>query len=364
MIRRAGLPRVLLAGILFIGLSLGAVAALVKVKREIFNDDAQAAPRSCSEAGPQNIHDPRHPRAPAGSWHTIAASPLARAELGSVVLGGRIYLAGGQVANGRSTAAVISYEPATGRYRDEPPMPARLDHELLVTDGRDLYVAGGYTDGDPVNSAFRYSPATRRWEALPSMHVARGGLGGGIVGGRLYAAGGAPRTYPDQRVAADNTLEVLDLATRRWSFGPSLPHARHHVGHATVAGAIYIIGGRVRDEFAIARVDRFDPRANRWRSAAALPQEVASPLVGKTATGFVAAGGADPALWEEQGRGWVTPATWRYDARKDSWRRLPDLAEPRHQGGAAIVGRSMYVFEGSPCPGFGRMREAERLRIR
>lgn len=362
MTRRTDLARLLLVGIVLIGLSLALVAGLVKAKRALFGDDAPPAARAC-DVRPKNIRAPSRPPAPAGAWQAIPSSPLARAEAGGVALGDRIYLAGGQGESGRSSDELVSYQPASGRYRSEPAMPARVDHPLVTTDGRDLYVVGGYTDSEPVDTAFRYSTEQRRWERLPSMRVARGGLGGGIVDGRLYAVSGAPRTWPNEYVKSDDTVEVLDLATRRWSFGPPLPLARHHLGTATFDGAIYIVGGRNADDFAIARVDRLDPRTNRWESVAPLPQGVAAPLVASTRRGLVVAGGADPERWESDALGWVTPATWAYEARRDRWRRLPDLDRARHQGVAGAVGGSVYVFEGSPCPGFGRLRSAERLRL-
>lgn len=360
MTLRGSLPRMLLVGIVLIGLSLVAAAGLVKAKRAIFGDEGPPTARACV-VRPHNIRAPSAPSAPSGSWKPIAAAPLALAEIHGVAVGDRIYLPGGQGKGGRSSAAVHSYQPSSGRYRNEPPMPERVDHALVTTDGRDLYVVGGYTDGEPVNTAFRYWPAQRRWERLPSMRVPRGGLGGGIVGGRLYAVSGAPRSWPNEYVDANDEVEVLDIATQRWTFGPPLPVARHHLGYATYDGAIYIVGGRNASDFAIARVDRLDPRTNRWESVAPLPQGVEAPLVASTRRGFVVAGGADLEDWESDARGWVTPAAWAYDGGRDRWRRLPDLEHPRHQGAAASVGNSVYAFNGSPCPGFGRIRSAERL---
>jgi N-acetylneuraminic acid mutarotase len=288
---------------------------------------------------------------------------LARAEIGAAELDGLVYLVGGQGPGGRSTGAVLAFEPRTKRFSPMPPVPDRVDHPLVTTDGRELFVVGGYRDSEPLNTGWRYSPATRRWSALPSMRVARGGLGGGVIDGRLYAVTGAPRTWPNEYVRPYDVTEVLDLRTGRWSFGPPIPVARHHLGTATVDGAVYIVGGRNPDDFSLRRVDRLDPRTGRWEQAAPLPQGVAAPMVAATEHGLVVAGGSDPERWEGEGGGWVTPAAWAFDARRDRWRRLPDLRVASHQGAAGVVDGRAYVFEGAPCPGFARTHAVETLRL-
>ena len=93
-------------------------------------------------------------------------------------------------------------------------------------DGR-LYVVGGYADGNrETKGLFRYDPRSDRWTRLRPMPTARAALTAGVIGGRLYAAGGAVNGK------ALRTLEIYDFRTGRWSNGPPMRVAREHLGGA------------------------------------------------------------------------------------------------------------------------------------
>ena len=70
------------------------------------------------------------------------------------------------------------------------------------------------------------------------MPTARGALTAGVIGDRLYAAGGAVGG------TALTTLEVYDFRTRRWSPAPPMAVAREHLGGAVSGGAFYVLAGR------------------------------------------------------------------------------------------------------------------------
>ena len=61
------------------------------------------------------------------------------------------------------------------------------------------------------------------------------------------------------------------------------------------------------------------------------------------------------------GKGWVTPAIWELDPRETAWRRLPDLGTPRHGTERPMLDGRLFVFGGTPCPGYARLTTAESL---
>lgn len=190
------------------------------------------------------------------------------------------------------------------------------------------------------------------------MRQARGGLDAAVIGDKIYAAGGKGRGFPDFDEEPYATLEVFDIPTGRWTKGSDMPTARHHLGVDAVDGKLYAVGGRVVGDLSIGAVERFDPATGVWEVLAPLPQGVGSLAVAAGEREIFATGGGDDS------EGWVTGATWVYSLERRTWRRMPDLLQPRHGHTASVVGRRLYVFGGAPCDGYGGTASAESLTLR
>ena len=100
-------------------------------------------------------------------------------------------------------------------------MPVALNHAAAAAYRGGVYVLGGYRGAAGSRTRPPRSTATTRsataGRAQPSAPTARGALAVGVIGHRLYAAGGAT----PQRGALD-TLEIYDFARRRWRSGPGM----------------------------------------------------------------------------------------------------------------------------------------------
>jgi len=100
----------------------------------------------------------------------------------------------------------------------------------------------------------------------------------GLLGGRLYIAGGRP--------GALTALESFDPAAGSWSSLPSLPSGRSSSAGAGIDGQFLVLGGENATETtATARVDAYDPISRTWSKIADLPasrQGVGAAVVGGT----------------------------------------------------------------------------------
>ena len=105
----------------------------------------------------------------AAAWVTAAPLPQARTEVAGAAVRGEIVLVGGLTADGAPSARVDAYSPAADRWRRLPDLPAGVHHALAASDGRRLYVVGGYGNplggGGPTRAA--YVSDNRAWHALP-----------------------------------------------------------------------------------------------------------------------------------------------------------------------------------------------------
>ena len=129
-------------------------------------------------------------------WTALHPAQLSRTEVAAARVGRFVYVMGGfEQRSGATTAAVERYDIRRDRWRRVRSMPVGLNHPAAVAYRGNVYVVGGYTGrGDlrgEVASLLRYSPRRDRWTRLPDAPTKRAALAAGVVGGKLYAAGGA-----------------------------------------------------------------------------------------------------------------------------------------------------------------------------
>ena len=240
------------------------------------------------------------------AWTTLAPMPLARQEISSAALDGKIYVIAGFNNSGASTSDVQVYDPKTNSWSLATPLPIvnnhnaaavaagrlfsfggvsnrvfvynpganawsevapmRFDHgntaAVAVIDNR-IYVAGGTGSGMTGNELEVYDPVANSWTTLASMAVPRNHCAGGAINGRFYVAAGRGSAN------ASDALEVYDPITNRWTRLPSMPTGRSGVGAAVVNGELYVFGGEIPRLFG--EVEAYSPLQNRWRQLAPMP---------------------------------------------------------------------------------------------
>jgi non-specific serine/threonine protein kinase len=272
-----------------------------------------------------------------GDWTAGRPLPLPRTEVASAVVKGKILVVGGFLADGSSTGRADLYDPVADRWTRLPDLPVAVNHALAASDGRRVYVVGGYSDGRAERAA--HVLENGRWRKLPPLPAPRAAGGAAVVAGKLYVVGG---TFARGRLARE-TL-VFDPAARRWREAAGLPTPREHLGVAAFAGRVYALGGRTAGfDTNLSALEVFDPRSGRWRS---LP-DVPSPRGG---TGLAAAAGRLVSVGGEAPTGTIA-SVYAYDVRARRWARLADLPTPRHGLGVEAVGRRVSAIAGGPEPG-------------
>jgi N-acetylneuraminic acid mutarotase len=278
----------------------------------------------------------------AGTWTVVGQMAGPRTDIGVTETGGKIYILGGQ-ANGRTDSPMAQeYDPATGKFRDLAPMPKGASHVGVAAMNGKLYVAGGFLANvhkDPQNQAAEYDIATNTWRVLPGISSPRGAVGAAAVGGRLHVIAGRG---PDGKTVT--THDVYDLATGKWSLAAPLPVARDHLGVIAYEGKIYVIGGRTDltvDNTGIA--DVYDPSTDKWQTLAPMPTKRSSGalMIYKGRLVFVGGECKNP----------MTRATFdeneAYDPKTNAWTKLANHPTGIHAGGWASVGDTAYFFSGN-----------------
>jgi len=155
------------------------------------------------------------------------------------------------------------------QWSENPPAPLpdiKGNHAAGVIDD-EIYVAGGGCLGGfcllARNTAYRYSPAGDVWTELPPLRERRAFPASAVVGGRFYVIGGADVTgFPF--IEAHTTIEEFDPAAGSWrTLSARIPAGMAMGCRAVVVGdLVYLIGGH-GDSLTLTReIHVFDPAAD------------------------------------------------------------------------------------------------------
>jgi non-specific serine/threonine protein kinase len=302
----------------------------------------------CSDDGPQRSRATT-------DWTPLRPATLERTEVGAVRIGRFVYVVGGFEREGaRTTAAVERYDIRTDRWRRVRDMPIALNHSVAAAYRGDVYVMGGYTSATGLDTEtaalLRYDPQSDRWRRLRRAPSPRAAHAMGVIGNRLYVAGGARDARPLR------SMHVYSFRTRRWSRGPSMRFAREHLAGTVAGGRFYVLAGRAAGAGNFTYAERYDPRRRRWQRLPDMRKArggIAAAAVGRRVVVF---GG-------EESAGTIAEVEL-YDPARRRWSRLPDLRTPRHGLGGVSLGRRVYAIQGGPTPGYDFSSAIEFLDVR
>ena len=188
----------------------------------------------------------------ARTWQPAPSLPVPRAAPGAVGLGGRLYVAGGEIVTAAGdwdvTASLVAYDPDAGTWQELAPMPTARTRLRLVAAGGHLYAVGGF--GNPpvaLAAVERYDPARVSWDPVAPMAEPRG-LPGAVTAGSesevVVVGGGQGELFTATFTVADTT-EVYDVAADKWEMLEArLPRGRVSLVCALQEdGSVLAIGG-------------------------------------------------------------------------------------------------------------------------
>jgi hypothetical protein len=284
-----------------------------------------------------------------GYWFIREEMAIARQEMPTEAMNGRIYVVGGMLADRGVTARTDVYDPLTGTWTEITSLPAPRHHHSVTACNGKLYVIGGYqtnpTYGIPPAYAtnYEYDSALESWQTMAPMPTPRAQHAAVEFEGRIYVMGGKNNSFVD--IA---TSEVYDPATNTWSSLPPMPTARDHITMAVVDSLIYVIGGRI-GWTNLDLVEAFAPNSNTWYTMPPLPTArsgLGSAVINGRiyVTGGERFGGTNNKVFEE---------VEEFDPATNGWRQMTSMLSPRHGTEAVAVSDTVFVIGGAVLAGYG-----------
>lgn len=173
------------------------------------------------------------------AWELLAEAPIALTEVAAAAHRGRLWVAGGFVADGSASSSVFVMDTVDDHWSQSASLPEAIHHAALVSDGERLYLIGGFVGAGferPTDAVWAMDEA-EVWDPAPPLPEPRGAGAATSDGERIVFAGGVG---PDG-VAAD----VYALADGEWEPIGALAEPRQHLAAASDgAGRTWFLGGR------------------------------------------------------------------------------------------------------------------------
>lgn len=177
------------------------------------------------------------------SWESLPDKPTPTSDIQAAVVGGKIFLPGGRMADNKVSAALEIYDPRQNVWTTGASLPeGRSAYGLAAFEGK-LFLFGGWNGNEYVDTVYEYDPGLDRWtEKTPMEESPRGFLSAVEAGGKIYVIGGYDGKRPFQSLWIYSP--ELDYGDGNpWSKKSSLPAGRYKMGAAALADTLYIIGG-------------------------------------------------------------------------------------------------------------------------
>jgi len=288
--------------------------------------------------------------AAAGLWSKAASLIMGREEHTATLLrNGNVLIAGGTDGRGKALASAEVYNPGNNRWTSAGSMAsARLDHTATLLPSGKVLVAGGLVGPVPsgsLASAEVYDPTTNSWSGAAPMIGSRARQTATLLpGGRVLVVGGislGPREgglIPSQPTDA----EIYDPKANRWSATAPMGFYRlDQTASLLTDGRVLIAGG----QDGLTSTEVYDATQRRWVNAASMGMG----RWGHTATllpngNLLVAGG----LGEEPNNLSIALASVEiYDPRVNRWSPLASMAEAHAGQTATLLPNGMVLVVGT-----------------
>jgi len=124
----------------------------------------------------------------------VATLPVPVRYPAAAVLGGKIYLFGGQASDGRPVRSVQAIDPSTHTASLIGELPIPLSGSVAANLGGTIYLAGGDSESGtalrPVTSIFAFDPTSTTFLRAGALPLAVSNAGATVLGKRLWIVGG------------------------------------------------------------------------------------------------------------------------------------------------------------------------------
>lgn len=286
------------------------------------------------------------PDLPAARWNTRKNLPSPRKGMGIAEYENRFYLIAGETVQGVD-GSTLYYEPATDRWEQRTRKPTPVTDVQAALIGEKIYVPGGrLANGRTINLLEVYDPREDTWERKASLPVSISSYALASFEGRLYLFGGISESK------YLSSVFIYHPEDDHWEEGSPMDSSRAYARAVTVTGKIQVLGG-TDGKTALTTHQVYFPARDAdgepaWDTLAPLPEGRYAMGAGHLAGLVYIVGGLTGDLNSSQ----VAEGAFQYLTQTDAWDSLETPPIPVGSGPALISsGSYLYVFGGETTTG-------------
>ncbi|MBI3941612.1 MAG: helix-turn-helix domain-containing protein [Chloroflexi bacterium] len=234
-------------------------------------------------------------------------------------------------------------EPVT-RWAVRPGNAEVLRNMSLVAEGGRIYTVGGLEKDQVTGKVGIFDPASNSWSAGTAKPTPVFRAGAGVIGGRIYVAGGCTQEGKPVPALEVYTPDQSSPQTGgQWETRAPIPGgARCGLAAVALEGKLYIFGGYDGRKYT-SEVWVYDPEADRWspRTPMATPKGDMAAVATESAVYLL--GGTDgKTLLDDVDI--YQPA--QEGSKSSPWAKRNNLPDKRSNMGAAMLGGRIFVVGG------------------
>ncbi|MBL4677994.1 MAG: DNRLRE domain-containing protein [Mucilaginibacter sp.] len=295
------------------------------------------------------------------TWGMAKPQPTSTHEIQGEVVNGKLYIFGGFDVNKRPqwtpTKRAYVYDPIKDSWASIKSLPHEPygsnfgggTHVAVATDGKAIYLAGGYTSNAAgtgqifgTKQVWRYNVATNDYTRFPDLPEELGAGQLRYLNGKLHYIGGAKLSRSDTKIHLALDLADLDAG---WRSRAPLLNAVNHPGAAVFNGKIYIFGGsHNQNEASVPQktVQVYDEVSNVWTTAADMPIALDHIL-----SSVVVYGNRIIVLGGQTAHNTPGKQILAYDPLANTWSELAPMRAKKSAGVAAVFNGNIYYTGGN-----------------
>jgi DNA-binding CsgD family transcriptional regulator len=176
------------------------------------------------------------------AWTERLSKPLPAADIQAAVLGGKIYIPGGRLADGKLTDALEIYDPLENTWARGPGLPYPVSGYALAAFEGKLYLFGGWDGTQALRTVLEFDPSLATWRERTPLPTGRAYCAAAAAGGKIYVVGGFDGKSA-LAVSEAYTPSLDGSSASPWSAVPPLPEGRYGMSAAGLADTLLVIGG-------------------------------------------------------------------------------------------------------------------------
>jgi len=180
------------------------------------------------------------------TWIELSSKPTPVSDVQAVLLGEKIYVPGGRLANEQTADCLEVYDPRQDHWETRASLPVPLSAYALATLEGKLYLFGGKNGSQYVSNVYIYDPVEDQWSEGTPLTSPRAYASAIASLGKIFVIGGYDGTHAlalneAYFPARDENHEAP------WETLSPMPQGRYAMGAAHLVGTIYLAGGLGED---------------------------------------------------------------------------------------------------------------------